>query len=51
MIVGALLYAAGLATAVLYLRRTAAKGDRYARYRDPETGLLSARRVREAKGR
>ena len=51
MIVGAFLYAAGLATAAFYLKRQKpplpppAKADGYDRYRNPATGLLSTRMV------
>ena len=51
MLTGAFLYAAGLATAVFYFKRRPLpqpKADGFdKRYRDPQTGLLSARMVRK----
>ncbi len=54
MLIGAFLYAAGLATAVFYFRRQRKPAtethDGYDKYRDPRTGLYSRKMVKQTKG-
>jgi hypothetical protein len=54
MLLGAILYALGLWSGVFLCRRKpvtpAAPPDKFAKYRDPKTGLLSARMVEKQKG-
>ena len=52
LIIGAILYALGLWSGVYLVRHPkAAPPDKFAKYRDPATGLLSARKVeQQAKG-